>query len=124
MSFNVDDFKENGLSCGGARPTNFEVIFHGLGDADKECMKYLCHSVDTYITSHTELTFHFYEREDGFVADRVTKLDGPVTIIEYSKAGEVMRGTTYQFTVCEITNRMGWDMSNEIKQWKVAGLGK
>lgn len=118
--FSIQDFKKE-LTCGGARPTLFEVLFHNLED-DAQHMKFLCFAVDQYITrDRHEVEFSFYEREDAFVQQRIMSLEGPITIREYAKDGSVAVDGEYEFIFESARNQLNWGFNNEIKQWTVRG---
>lgn len=120
----IRKFKDNFDPNDFARPSLFEVVFHNLGEEDSNIMKFLCCSIVhmIYIDTHA-VEFELYEREDGFVEDRLPLLQGKLTIREYTRTGKY-RDKTYQFERTGATTKMGWDMGNQVKLWTVSGLLK
>lgn len=121
MSINIDEFKNVGLGDGGARPTLFEVLFHGLAEDEMNIMRYLVSDVTYTVTGRIKLTFRIYEREDRFVEQRIHLLTGPVTIIQYKKDGDVAHKQKYQFQFKKAKLELSWGATSVLQSWTVTG---
>lgn len=106
-----------------ARPTLFEVHFHNLGE-DMHTMRHLtgrCDRTFDYVDNEVKLEFQIMENEDSFVQSRLALLSGRVTVIQFSRTGEVVREDHYNFTTFKAINRLDWDLTNSIKSWVICG---